>query len=118
MPKKQSTSLEKFIGILFSLAICYLLFLGIMAYLDKKKAYEIEMLNKYPATTECFIISKHPYKGRDIRVQYSVGEEIYTQRRWVSSEIYHKTIVGQKFKINYCSKDPSIAIVDYNSPIN
>jgi hypothetical protein len=63
MSKKQSTSLEKFISVLFSLSICYLLFLGIMAYLDKKEAYEMEMLSKYPANTECFIISKHPYKG-------------------------------------------------------
>lgn len=117
MPKKQSTSLEKFMAVLFSLFIGYFLYIGIWAYLDKREMYEMKMLNTYPATTECFIISKHPYKGRDIRVQYSVGEETYTQRRSVSSEVYHKTNIGQKFKINYCSKDPSIAIVDYNSPI-
>jgi hypothetical protein len=94
------------------------LYSGTAFYLTQSYEYDTKMITQYPAFTECIIVAKHSYKGKGISVEYWVNNTKYNQRTGITTEVYNKTIVGQKFKINYCSKDPSIAIVDYNSPIN
>jgi hypothetical protein len=79
-------------------------------------AYRIEMVAKYPASTECVVTKMTTLKGTNITVEYWVNNKKYTTRSGISSAIYNKTHLGQKFKINYCDSIPAIALVDYNSP--
>lgn len=112
--EKRTKSLNLVFSILTGLIITFGVYRIIFSITTRYNHYTENMVNSTPATTEGVIFDFHTYKGNSVGVEYYVDGKRYTIWKGVSSTLLRSLIIGQKLQVRYCTKDPSLAILDLN----